>query len=391
MPNSSLPERNRTEPSQADMKFTILQQDLLPSLQSVARSAGIRSTLPVLDNLLLSVEGNRLKIAATNLEIGVIKFIPITDGTAGEITIPARTLVELISGLGPSQVVLESAAEVLTVQSGKLKAVISGISAAEFPAIPLAKDSHTTISKEAFLTSSQILFAAAVDEGRPVLTGILTEAKDAKLDFVATDGFRLAHRQVQLAQSQPAKGGPAEGFKSLIPKKTFEEVLRLISEQEVSEVKISTSENQNQAVFSLGQTMVSSRLIEGQFPAWEKIVPTQIVGRVLIDKEIFLKGVKLAAVFAKNEANIVALTTKPGGLMLKSSAKEIGSQENEIEGEVEGPDLQIAFNTKFLLDAISNIPTSQLMLEFSGPLSASLIKPIGEEGLEYIVMPVRLS
>ena len=101
--------------------------------------------------------------------------------------------------------------------------------------------------------------------------------------------------------------------------------------------------------------------------------------------------IKLAAIFAKNEANIVVLTTSKGVLNLKSSAKEIGSQENEIEGEVEGEDLQIAFNTKFLLDAVSNIPTSQLMVEFSGALSASLIKPIGEEGLEYIVMPVRLS
>lgn len=366
------------------MKFSILQQDLLPTLQAVARSVGVRSTLPVLDNLLLSVEGDKLKIAATNLEIGVIKFIKITEGVDGDITVPAKTLVELISGLTQSQVTLESEAEILMVHSGKLKASINGISASEFPAIPLTDSLGISFPKKAFLTSAQILFAAAVDDGRPVLTGILTDIKNGKLDFVSTDGFRLAHRQVELSKE-------VSQFKSLIPKRTFEEVIKIVSEEEVEEIKIAVSENQNQAIFNLGQTVVSSRLIEGQFPAWEKIIPKQIVARALIEKETLLKAIKLAAVFVRNEANIVVLTTKKGSLALKSSAKEVGSQENEIEGEVEGEELQIAFNTKFLLDAVSNIPTSQVMMEFSGPLSASLIKPIGEEGLEYIVMPVRLN
>ncbi|MBI2600104.1 DNA polymerase III subunit beta [Candidatus Daviesbacteria bacterium] len=366
------------------MKFTILQQDLLPVLQSVSRSVGVRSNLPILDNILLSVEGKRLKLAATNLEIGVIRFLPVEDGIDGEITVPAKTLLELISGLGQSQITIESAQEVLTIQSGKLKASINGISASEFPAIPLSNDKGVSFAKEVFSSSAQILFAAAVDEGRPVLTGVLTDVTDSKLDFVATDGFRLAHRQLSLPKGTTK-------FKSLVPKRTFEEILRIISEIDVDEISIATSENQNQIIFTLGQTVVSSRLIEGTFPAWEKIIPQTIVGRALIDKEQLLKAVKLAAIFAKNEANIVVLNTQKGVLSLKSAAKELGSQENEIEGEIEGEQLQIAFNTKFLQDAVSNIPTSQIMIEFSGPLSASLIKPIGEEGLEYIVMPVRLS
>lgn len=370
------------------MKFSILQQDFLPVLQAVSRSVGTRSTLPVLDNTLLSVAGKKLKIAATNLEIGVIKFIPVQDGVDGEITVPAKTLVELISGLGQSEVTLESEGEILTVTSGSFKASINGIPATEFPVIPTTSAKGVSFPKEIFLTSSQILFAAAVDEGRPVLTGILTEVKDSKLDFVATDGFRLAHRQIQLALSERKR---VEEFKTLIPKRTYEEVLRIISEQEVTDVTIATSENQNQAVFSLGETIVSSRLIEGQFPVWEKIVPAEIIGRALVGKDALLKAIKLAAVFARGEANILVLTTKKGSLNLKSSAKEIGSQENEIEANTEGEELQIAFNTKFLQDAVSNIPTSQLSLDFSGALSAALIKPVGEEGLEYIVMPVRLS
>lgn len=373
------------------MKFSILQQDLLPSLQAVARSVGTRSTLPVLDNILLSVEGGsakaagkRLRIAATNLEIGVIRYINVEAGEPGAITVPAKTLVELVSGLGQNKVSIEGAGEILSVQSGKLKATINGISAAEFPAIPLMSDKAVSFPKEAFLTSSQILFASAVDEGRPVLTGILTEVIAGQLDLVATDGFRLAHRRLDLPGSKIQ-------FKSLIPRRTFEEVLRIMFECEVEEINISTAQDQNQIVFNLGNTIVSSRLIEGQFPVWSKIIPQKIIARAVMEKEELVKAVKLAAVFTRNEANIVILTVKKGLLKIESHAKEIGSQENEIEGEIEGEELTIAFNTKFLLDAVSNSPSSQIMMEFSGPLSATLIKPIGIEGLEYIVMPVRMS
>ncbi len=369
------------------MKFTILQQDLLPALSAVARSVGARSTLPVLDNILLSVEGKKLKLAATNLEIGVVKFILVKEAMEGEITVPAKTLVELISGLGQAQVTIESEAEVLTITSGSFKASVNGIAATEFPVIPAATGAEVSFPKEVFLSSATVLFAAAVDEGRPVLTGILTEVKDSKLDFVATDGFRLAHRQVPLALSERKR---VEGLKTLIPKRTYEEVLRIISEQPVDEVKIATSENQNQVVFTLGETIVSSRLIEGVFPAWEKIIPVEIIGRALLEKEALLKAIKLAGVFAKGD-NVLVITTKKGALNLKSSAKELGTQENEVEGSIEGEDLQIAFNTRFLQDAVSNIPSIQVMMEFSGPLSAALVKPVGEEGLEYIVMPVRLS
>lgn len=366
------------------MKFTVLQQDLLPPLQSVARSVGVKSTLPTLDNVLLSAEGKKLKIAATNLEIGVIKYINVEVLSPGELTVPAKTLVELISGLGQNKISLEATGDILTVVSGKFKATINGIPAAEFPVIPLSADEGISFPKEAFLTSAQILFASAVDEGRPILTGILVDFSDGRLDFVATDGFRLAHRRLDLPKDKAQ-------FKSLIPRRTFEEVLKILSEEEVEEVKIATSQNQNQVVFNLGDTIVSSRLIEGQFPTWGKIIPEKIVARAVVAKDELGQAIKLAAIFAKNEANIVTLITKKGMLKLQSHTKEVGSQENEVEGEVEGEELTIAFNTKFLLDAVSNSSSSQVMIEFSGPLSAALIKPVGVEGLEYIVMPVRLS
>lgn len=364
------------------MKFSILQQDLLPALQSVSRSVGVRSTLPVLDNILLSAEKSKLKLSATNLEIGIIKNISCEILEEGEITVPSRTFVELVSGLGQIKIEIESSQDLVSVQAAKFKATINSIPASEFPAIPLSSDEEVKFSKQIIIDSQQILFAAAVDEGRPVLTGILTEVKGGKLDLVATDGFRLAHRVVEVEKdSQP--------LRLLVPKKTYEELVRILSEEEVEDVSISTL--QNQIVFKLGQTIVSSRLIEGTFPSWEKIIPTEIVSRVLVDKDVLLKGIKLSSVFAKGEANVTVLNAQKAGLVLTSQAKELGSQENQIDAQIKGDELQIAFNSKFLQDAVSAAPSTQLMLEFSGSLSAALIKPVGVEGLEYIVMPVRLS
>lgn len=368
------------------MKLSLLQQDLLPPLQAVTRSIGVRSTLPVLDNVLLSTEGSSLRLAATNLEIGVIKHIPVEVVSEGEITAPAKTLVEIVSGLGPVKVELEAVNEILTIKSGKFIGNINGISASEFPAIPVSEGEGVDFEKEVFLSSQQILFAAAVDEGRPVLTGILTEVSQDNLDLVATDGFRLAHRRVKLLKT-------TKPFRTLIPRRTFEEVVRIISEDlaEDQTVNMATSKTQNQIIFSIGKTIVSSRLIEGQFPAWEKIIPEEIKTRAVLDKDLLLKALKLAAVFAKNEANIIVLNTFEDKLGLKSSAKELGSQENEIDASIEGDSIEIAFNAKFLTDAINACPSTQITMEFSGPLSTCLIKPIGIEGLEYIVMPVRLS
>lgn len=366
------------------MKFFSLQQDLLPKLQSVARSVGTRSNLPVLDNILISTDKTRIRLSATNLEIGVIKYLNVEVIEEGEITIPAKTIVELISGLGPSKLELDSKGEILIVTSGKFKATINGIAASEFPVIPLAETPGLSFSRQDFLSSAQILFASAVDEGRPQLTGILTQIKDGVLEFVATDGFRLAHRQVKLDNKK-------DTFKSLIPKKTFEELLKITSEEDTDQISVSISENQNQAIFTIGNTTVSSRLIEGNFPTWEKIIPTNIITRVVVEKDEFLKSIKLASIFAKNEANILVCKITKEKLVIESSAKELGSQQSEIDTQIEGDELEIAFNAKFLHDAVASSPSTQLLIEFSGSLSAAIIKPVGIEGLEYIVMPVRLS
>ena len=235
----------------------------------------------------------------------------------------------------------------------------------------------------------QLSFAAASDEGRPVLTGILTELKKDSLELVATDGFRLARKTVKLEGSQDLS------LRVLIPRRTFEEVVRLISEQqsngEDETIKISTSENQNQIIFKIGLTEVSSRLIEGNFPSWEKIIPANIENRTILEREALLKAVKLASVFARSESNIIKIQTQKNALKLSSEAKELGAQESSVEADSEGTEITIAFNSRFLIEALSATTSAQISIEFSGSLSPALMKPVGEEGLQYVVMPIRLS
>lgn len=378
------------------MKFTILQQDLLPVVQAVARSVGVRANLPVLANVLIQTESGKLKFSATNLEVGVIKVINAQIEEEGEITVPAKTLLEVVASLVGAEITVETTGEQLRLStiggnaSKSFKATLNGISAMEFPSIPLSSEQSLKISSKVLQRSlPQITFAAASDEGRPVLTGILTEIKDGSLQLVATDGFRLAHVK------HPFEGDLKQDFKVLIPRRTFEEIVRLIAEDlgaEDEPIELSTSENQNQVVFKIGNTQLSSRLIEGQFPSWEKIVPTKYENRTIVDRQELIKAVKLASVFAKDASSVIKVETgAESGLKLSSETRELGEQQTQIEAQVEGGEIVIAFNSRYLIEALSAAPTTQVAIEFSGNLSPVLIKPIGEVGLEYVVMPIRLN
>lgn len=371
------------------MKLNILQKDFLPVLQSVSRSSGSKN-LPVLSNVLLESVDGALQVSATNLEIGVIKTVKAKIIEKGAITIPAKALLEIVSSLLDESIEIETNGDQIKLTTERFNSVLNGIPASEFPVIPLSKESGVFI--ESRILSKylpQITFAAANDEGRPVLTGVLTEFNGKTLSLVATDGFRLAHKTLSLESEVGAN------FKALIPRKTFEEVVRIIVEEtdlQVEEkVGISASENQNQVIFKVGKVQVSSRLIDGQFPAWEKIIPASFKARAILNKSEFLKAVKLSSIFAKDASSIVKLKIEKGIVTLSSEAKELGNQETKIISEVEGEELTIAFNGKFLSDALNAASSSQVSIEFSGNLSPALITPIGEDGLEYVVMPIRLS
>lgn len=370
------------------MRIKILQQDLNGSLQSVSRSVGVKATLPVLGNILFEAEGNTLKLSATNLEVGVIKSLNAEVIEGGAITIPAKTLNEVVSSLSGLEIEFYTEGDLLKIEAGKFKADLNCIGASEFPAIPQSENKGFSIPKNIFKESiPQISFAAAVDEGRPVLTGILTEIKDKKFEVVATDGFRLAHKTFSDEKLEGVY------FKALVPRRTLDELVKLIGEEgdDLENIELQTTDNQNQVIFKIGSTVLSSRLIEGNFPVWEKIVPSQFIGNAVVNKDILIKGLKLASVFARSEANVIKLKVTNSGIKLSSETRELGHQDAEVEAKVEGEEIEVAFNSKYLLDAVSACPGEEERVYFSGVLSPTLIKPIEGEGLEYIVMPIRIS
>lgn len=366
------------------MKFNILQSDLWPVLSSVSRSCGARAQLPVLGNILLQAQGGKMKLSATNLEIGVVKCLKAEIEEEGEVTVPAKILVEVVSNLAGQKLEISSLNDQLTISSPNFSAVINGISASEFPSIPLSGKEAIGLKPD-ILTDSlpKIAFASAAEEARPVLTGILTEIKDGKIQLVATDGYRLSYKESPIEEKI--------NFKTLIPKRGLEEVARLLTEEETEVVKISLSDDQNQIIFKFGDTQLSSRLIEGQFPAWEKVIPQSFKARIAVDRGELLKAVKLASIFSRNEANMVRVKNLPTKLVITSESREFGNQKTEVEAQSEGEDLDIVFNSKFLQDVLSAIPSSQVTMELSGNLSAALIRPVGDDSLKYIIMPVNLS
>lgn len=371
------------------MKFSIAQSDLLPVVQSVARSCGVRSTLPVLSNILFKAVGNEITLSATNLEIGVVKKIKAEVVDEGEITIPAKMFIDILSPLSGNKIEVEVSADQIHITTPTFNGILNGISAMEFPAIPLASERSTFLNADVLKNSlPQITFAAAADEGRPVLTGVFTELKEDVLEMVATDGFRLAHKKVHI------EGEKRSPFKTLIPRRTFEEVVRLISEETSEEnevVEMSTSENQNQMVFKIGSTQLSSRLIEGQFPPWERIVPKSFENTTVINKAEILKAIKLASVFARDAANLIKIETGENKLKLSSEAKELGKQETDVDAKIEGSAITIAFNSKYLIDALSACNAQDIRMQFSGNLSPALITPLDDKTVEYVIMPIRLS
>lgn len=366
------------------MKLSIPQPNLLQSLQTVSRSSGNRAALPVLSHVLLQTNQSKLQLSCTNLEIGVFRTVPAEIVEEGSVSLPVKMLLDVVASLPAVTINLESTNDQVKLTTASFTANFNGLSAEEFPDIPFdAKSSLTVSAPEIAQALSQITFAAAVDEGRPVLTGILTQIKTNSIEFVATDGFRLAHQTLPLKNASPST--------ALIPRRTFEEIIRLLTEQKsLPELQIASSESQNQIIFTLDDTKLSSRLIEGNFPNWEKILPTTFVAHLTIEREVILQAVKLASIFAKDNANVIKFTISANKLMISSEAKQLGTQENILDCQTEGQDLEIAFNSRFVVEALIACPGDQVKLNFSGPLSPCQLTPVGQSGLEYVIMPIRL-
>jgi len=327
------------------------------------------------------------------LEMGVNVWVGGKIEKEGEVTIPAKAIGELVAGLPAGKVDLKLEKTSLTVSSSFSKGVFPTIAATDFPKVSgFPKKANLTISLDLFSQSvAQVAFAAATDEGRPVLTGVLLKSEDKGVSLVATDGYRLSVKKLQATSCKLEAN-------IIVPARILMEVSRTKGsegdnkkkEKKGAILEIGLAEKGNQIIFALPDLEFSSRLIEGEFPDFTKIIPTQTTTQIKFDREEFLRAVRIASIFARESANIVKLKTEEGKLKISANSPQVGENESIIEAKVEGEDQEIAFNFRFLLDFLNNVSSDQILLEMTGPLNPGVFKPVGDDSFFHIIMPVRV-
>src|ERR671919_385492 len=371
------------------MNVSVMQENLARGLGMVSRAVSTRATLPVLANVLLRTEDSGLKLTATNLEIGINCWVPGKVEEGGEITVPAKLITDLVASL-PNQridLVLSAKDRTLKLTCGSNRASIKGIDADEFPVVAAIGDSPATSVDARVLREAlgEVVFAAASDESRPILTGVLTKLNGDQMTLAAADNYRIAVRSVTLDK-------PVQPEMSIVvPGRSYAELMRILPDAEAP-IEITVTPNKSQVLFHVEGTDLVSRLIEGQFPNYEPVIPTSHSSRAVIDREAFLSGTRRASIFARDSANIVKVELSGDGsegLAITAHAADVGENADTLDATVEGQPTTIAFNARYLIDVLANLRADQAALELSGPLAPGVVRGVGKDDYVHVIMPVR--
>jgi DNA polymerase-3 subunit beta len=358
----------------------------------VSRAVSSRATLPVLANVLLKTENAGLKLTATNLEIGISCWVPGKVEEEGEITVPARLMTDLVASL-PNQridLVLSAKDRTLKVTCGGSKSSIKGIEADEFPVVAAIGEAPTTSVPSRALREAlgEVVFAAAADESRPILTGVLTRLTGEVMTLAAADNYRIAVRTLGLASPVGAE------LAIVVPARSYAELMRILPDSDDA-IEMTVTPNRSQVLFHVEGTDLVSRLIEGQFPNYEPVVPKRDAwtAKAVVDREAFLASTRRASIFARDSANIVKVEVGDGpdgsGLSISAHAADVGDNADVLEAAVEGSGTTIAFNARYLVDVLANLGAEQATLELSGPLAPGVVRGVGKEDYVHVIMPVR--
>ncbi|MDD4465702.1 MAG: DNA polymerase III subunit beta, partial [Dehalococcoidales bacterium] len=355
------------------MKISCLQENLNKGLNLVGRAAAARTTLPITNNIYLGTDQGRLKLVATNLEMAISCWIGAKVEEEGAITVPARTISEFVASLPNDRVdmALTAHSKTLEMKCARVEAKISGVDAKDFPPIPHIEDGiNTQVNADSLKKGiRKVVFAAAADDSRPVLTGVNAEFDNETLTLAAADGFRLAVYKMALENKM------AQKVTAIIPSRTLAELLKLSGEQE-EPVTIVLSPSRSQIIFRLKDIELVSQLIQGNFPQYSQLIPQSFGTRVVADVKQFSQANKIASIFARDGSGIVRLVVSPGTsdvvpgkMTVSAKAEELGEDTNEIDVTVQGPEAKIAFNNKYLSEVLDAIGEAQVALEVTNPSS----------------------
>ena len=375
------------------MKVSCLQENLAKGLSIVSRAVASRSTLPVLGNVLLATDQGRLKLSATNLELAVTCWIGAKVDEDGTTTLPARILSDFVNSLPPDRIEMELnvRTQSMHLKCARYDANIKGIDAQEFPIIPSIGDAKKLSLEADSLREmiEQVTFAAATDESRPVLTGVIAKFENDKVTFAAADGFRLSVRSTTL--STPIE----QPVSVIIPAKALQEVARVSGDQE-DPIELAITDNKSQVLFKLTNIQIVSQLIDGQFPDFTRIIPESHATRTIVTTSELQNAVKASSVFAREAMNTVRLQVTPPGdlgngkVTITATSAESGDNVGDIDAAVDGAPVEIAFNARYLADVLNVVRGPQVAIETASSSSPGVFKMVGRDDFTHVIMPMHI-
>ncbi len=375
------------------MRVTCLQENLQRALSIAGRAVASRTTLPVLGNYLIETADDELIVSATDLERGIVCRIPARIDEPGKAALQARVLSDFVSTLSSGEIELfeDSGPTTMLVKQGLTQAHVRGQDADDFPAI--APDSAAGMQfavgcGEFRNAIEQVVFAAATDDSRPVLAGVHIESKGDVLALAAADGFRMSFREMPMA------GEFDEPLSIVVPARSMQEIGRILADsQEQAEVRITP--NQAQMVVDLPDVMLVTRLIDGTFPDLRQIIPQAWNTRSVISREVLLDATRRAAIFARSNNDVIKFALDPasgddgiGKLTITATAADTGDNRDELDAQIEGTELEVAFNGRYLSDVLSVLDSPSIALELQGPNAAGVFRPIDDDQFVHVIMPM---
>lgn len=365
------------------MKVSLLSENLQKKLQLVNHAVSNKGQLPILSNFLIEAKKGILSIKATDLEIGISIEIPAKIEEEGITTVPAKIFSELIGTISQGKITFETKKEGLGLEGDKIKTVFQTAPAEDFPRLyENIGEKIITLKKEIIDKElPKIVFAASQDVGRPALSGVLIKGEKSSVGdgllMVATDGYRLSLKKY-------IKG---DAVLLLVPSRVIRELILMSKDEDIS---LYASKESNQIIFRQNEITLVGRLIEAEFPSYEKIIPTSFSTKTTFDREDLQRAVKTCYIFARETANIVKLSLKKEKIIVSAAAPSVGENTVEVDAKTTGEENEIAFNGRYLLELLSNIEEEIMSFEMTGPLNPGVFKIVGDDSFLHLIMPIRV-
>ncbi len=365
------------------MKVTLLAENLQKKLTLANHAISSRNQLPILSHVLLETKNGKVSISSTDLEIGIETTLPAQIEEEGAIAVPAKLFLELVNSLPQDKMTLQTKDGSLEIISKKTKTLLQTSPKDEFPMLYDEKGEELLTFEKGKMKGifGKIVFSSSPEATRPALAGVLIKKTDNGFVVVATDGYRLSLEEVAT---------PTDGVKLarpvIIPARIIKEAMVL---SENGNITMYVSEKTNQLLFEQEETILVGRLIDAEFPNYEKVIPTDVATKVSVDREELLKAVKICSIFARETANIITFSLQKEKVVVSAKTPSLGENTVDVDARLTGEENEIAFNARYILDALTNITDSELSFEMTGPLNPGVFHTEGNPTFLHLIMPIR--